>query len=347
LLVCRLIAPSFLPSRQPYRFWGVWPQVRVLGFKWDNENQPMTQQPNTFIIGAPKSGTTALFHYLSQHPQVFSTHPKEPRFFATDLPGSRFVTDLKHYTNLFKDAQPQHQVLCEGSVFYLYSQEALANIKSFNPGSRLIAMFRNPADLVYSFHSELLYGREESEPDFATAWGLSSLRKQGQSIPKHNREPKLLFYDDIAKHGHHLERLLGLFPEDQVLVIFFDDFAKNTEATYQQTLEFLGLPFHAVDLSPVNENKQHRNPRFADFIQRPPPFMLTPYLKAKKWLGLDGKYLNLRQPFLQANTVITKREKLSPELRQKILEAYEPDITKLARLTGRNLEHWLAIKEKV
>jgi hypothetical protein len=303
----------------------------------------MTKQPNTFIVGAPKSGTTALFHYLSQHPLVFSTNPKEPHYFATDLPGSRFVTDLQTYGGLFKKARDHHQVLCEGSVLYLYSKEALTNIKAFNSSAKLIAMFRNPVDLIYSFHSELIYGREESEEDVEKAWHLTPLRKQGQAIPRLNREPKLLFYDEIAKYGEQLERLLSLFPETQVQVIFFDDFIQNTEAVYKKVLTFLGLPFHPVDLNPINENKQHRNPWIADFIQRPPSFLLNPYLKTKKLLGLQNTHLRLRQPFLQANTLTVKRKLLNVELQEKILQVYASDIEKLSKLTGHNLNHWLTV----
>ena len=303
----------------------------------------MTHQANTFIVGAPKSGTTALFHYLYQHPLVFTTTPKEPHYFATDLPGSRFVTDLQTYQNLFKNVQSHHKVLCEGSVLYLYSKEALSNIKSFNSKSKLIAMFRNPAELIHSFHSELIYGREESEESLEKAWELIPLRKQGQAIPKFNREPKLLFYDELAKHGEQLGRLLSLFPEHQVLIIFFDDFVSHTEAVYRKVLEFLDLPFFPADLKPINENKLHRNPRVADFVQRPPALLLRPYLQAKKLLGIENTYLGLRDPFLKANTLTTKRQRLNAGLQKTILDAYASDIEKLSKLTGYNLNHWFDI----
>jgi hypothetical protein len=292
--------------------------------------------PNAFLVGAPKSGTTSLFHYLRQHPNIFATTPKEPNYFATDLPGSRFVKTEQAYHYLFKDAKDHHHVRCEGSVLYLYSKEAIANIKRYNPDAKLIMMFRHPVDLVYSFHSELVYGREESEADFAVAWQLIEVRKQGRMIPKTNREPKLLYYDDIAKHGEHYERVLSSFPEKQIHVIYFDDFKENTEGEYKKVLSFLGLPFHLVNLDPVNENKQHRNERIANFIQRPPSVLLKPYLRMKKLLGFEHRYFGFREPALKANTVVAQRESLPGELKERILESYQSDMQKLYSLTGRS-----------
>ena len=122
-----------------------------------------------------------MFHYLSQHPHIFTTHPKEPNYFATDLPGSRFVSSENAYHYLFKNALPHHKVLCEGSILYAYSKEAMANIQAFNPKAKLIIMLRHPVDLIYSFHSELLYGLEEEKENFEGAWNLIPLRKQGKA----------------------------------------------------------------------------------------------------------------------------------------------------------------------
>jgi hypothetical protein len=292
-----------------------------------------THRPNTFLVGAPKSGTTSLFHYMRQHPHIFVTTPKEPNYFATDLPGSRFVKTEQAYDYLFKDAN-DHQVRCEGSVLYLYSKEAIANIKRYNPDAKLIMMFRHPVDLVYSFHSELVYGREESEHHFEKAWKLVESRKQGQMIPPSNREPRLLFYDEIAKHGEHYERVLSQFPKEQIHLIFFEDFREHTEEAYKNVLAFLDLDFCPVNLDPVNENKQHRNEHIANFVQRPPAAILKPYLEIKKWLGLEHRYFGFREPILKANTITAERKDLSEELQERILESYRSDMQKLYTLTG-------------
>ena len=93
--------------------------------------------PNFFIIGAPKSGTTSLYNYLSEHPNVFMSKIKGPHYFA-----SRIKTK-KEYLDLFKDAKKQHICIGEASVLYL------PTLTDY-PDSKLIIILRNPVDVIQS-----------------------------------------------------------------------------------------------------------------------------------------------------------------------------------------------------
>ena len=130
----------------------------------------MASKPNFFIVGAPKCGTTALYEYLRPHPHIFMSKVKEPHFFANDLGTYPFIKTLEEYTRLFTDSNEQHVRVGEASVYYLRSATAIANIHQFNPHAKIIAMFRNPVEMVHALHSQLLYVSEESESDFETAW---------------------------------------------------------------------------------------------------------------------------------------------------------------------------------
>jgi Sulfotransferase domain len=302
------------------------------------------KQPNFFIIGAPKCGTTALFQYLSEHPNVFACEPKEPHYFATDIPGMCTINTEKAYFDLFKDATEQHLAIGDASVFYMYSREAVLNIKRLDPNAKLIVMLRHPVELVHSMHSQVVYSRDEHEMDFEKAWELIPLRKRGEALSKFTRDAKTLMYDEIAKLGEQLGRVLNTFPKEQVMVIFFEDFKKDTAGVYRKTLEFLGLPFHTANLEPVNQNKKQRLQWLADFTERPPQILVNPYLQLKKVLGLEGKVIGLKDPLQKVNVVEMKRETLSPAMQQKIIDTYRADIQKLSKLTGRNLDHWLIVK---
>ena len=301
------------------------------------------KQPNFFIVGAPKCGTTALFQYLSEHPNVFACEPKEPHYFATDIPGMRTINTEKTYFDLFKDATEQHIAIGDASVFYMYSKDAVGHIKHLDPHAKLIVMLRHPVELVHSMHSQVVYSRDEHETDFEKAWALIPQRKQGEALSKLTRDAKTLMYDEIAKLGEQLERVLNTFPKEQVMVIFFEDFKKDTAGIYKKTLEFLGLPFHAANLDPVNQNKKQRLQWLADFTERPPQVLVKPYLQLKKVLGLEGKEVGLREPLQKVNVVEVNRETLSTTMQQKIIDTYRTDIQKLATLTGRNLDHWLVV----
>lgn len=110
------------------------------------------RRPNTFIVGAPKCGTTALSTYLSEHREVFLSDPKEPNYFCSDLPERQVVSQMEDYLTLFEGALDGHSVVMEASTWYLVSRVAVANIMEFEPRARLIVMVRNPIDLVHSLH---------------------------------------------------------------------------------------------------------------------------------------------------------------------------------------------------
>lgn len=297
-------------------------------------------QPDFFIAGAPKCGTTALVEYLRTHPQVFISELKEPHYFATDMEGKRSVKDRAEYEALFDAAGPQHGAVGEGSVYYLYSEQALANVRRYAPGARIIAMLRNPVELIPSLHAQFLYSRNEDETDLARAWDLIDERAAGRRIPRRCSDPKLLRYDRIARLGEQLERLLGLFPARQVMWIFFDDFVRDTRAEYLRVLDFLGLEDDGRKVfPPVNQHKRHRLSAVGNFTQRPPRRLVRAGLRAKKLLGIER--LGLLKRLRSINRVDGRRAPLSPRMRARILAAYRDDIERLSELTGRPLEDWL------
>ena len=136
--------------------------------------------PNFFIIGAPKSGTTALSQYLRDHPNIFFSGVKEPHFFDLDT-SKRLKLDLQTYLSLFAKARPElHIAVGEGSTGYLFSKVAVSEILKFNPDSKFIVMLRNPVDLVQAWHSEMYFEGVENIRDFEGRgkWSRSGARQE-------------------------------------------------------------------------------------------------------------------------------------------------------------------------
>src|SRR5271165_2588043 len=114
--------------------------------------------PDFFIVGQPKAGTTALYQMLSQHPQIFMSDLKEPRFLADDM-RSRFTNPrgrplpqtLEQYLSLFEGAGDD-QRLGEATPMYLWSRTAAERISQLQPSARIIAILREPASLLRSLH---------------------------------------------------------------------------------------------------------------------------------------------------------------------------------------------------
>ena len=295
--------------------------------------------PDFFIVGAPKCGTTAISEYLSAHPRVFMCHPKEPHYFAMDIPGYRCVDNLRDYQSLFQGA-PDYLAAGEASVFYLYSEVAATEIRKNIPSARLLIMLRNPLDLAAAMHAQALLSREENVTDFARAWRLCEERRRGHEVPHYCRDAKILFYDQLALLGHQLQRLLTVFPENQVRWWFYDDFADNPGKVYREILAFLSVPDDGRREFPaVNARRRARSQTLAQFTQKTPKILLRTAMQLKRHLGIPR--WGVRAALRRANFVPASRPALPPPLRAEMRAYFAPDIRLLQAITGRNLDHWL------
>ena len=126
------------------------------------------KKPNFFIVGAAKCGTTSLYRYLRQHPDVFMPEQKEPNFFGSDLSYRFPRISQARYLSCFAKAKGETRI-GEATTIYLYSEKAAEEIKAFSPEAKIIIMLRNPVDVLYSYHSQQLYSGNEDIPDFEEA----------------------------------------------------------------------------------------------------------------------------------------------------------------------------------
>ena len=185
-------------------------------------------QPNFFLVGAPKCGTTALASYLRDHPQIFMTDPKEPYFLGEELrPFARLlgIHTESDYENLYASANPRnHRIAGEASTLYLSSRSALVNISHKYPEAKLVAMVRNPIDAAYAFHMQMFLTLHEPVSDFEHAWDLQESRAAGKDLPDACKVPRLLQYREVAAFGTQLEQLFQIFEPKRVLVLPFDEF---------------------------------------------------------------------------------------------------------------------------
>jgi hypothetical protein len=298
------------------------------------------RQPNLFIVGAPKSGTTAIYEYLRAHRNVFMSDPKEPAYFATDLPGLRGLGPHPDYAALFAAATDEERVIGEGSTCYIYSQVAAANIREFNRAAKIVVMLRNPADAVVSFHAQLCYDTDEDQADFETAWRLQAERRQGHAVPRYCRAPDRLQYQRVFQLGSHVERILEFFPQRQIKLIRFDDFITAPATVYEGLLMFLGLPSDdRRDFSDINRSKQHRLRWLGRLTMQPPPLLQRSVDALKRKLGLAS--LGLGPSVIRWNRRYFRRRPIRAELRQELTDTFRTDILKLAQIMNRDLSDWL------
>src|SRR3546814_13335773 len=105
----------------------------------------MFKKPNFFIVGAPKCGTTSLANWLSEHPSIFLSNPKEPHFFDLDR-RKHYKCDLARYEGFFNGVAPTHTMVGEATTGYLRSHVAISEILKYAADARFIVGLRNPVD---------------------------------------------------------------------------------------------------------------------------------------------------------------------------------------------------------
>lgn len=295
--------------------------------------------PIFFIVGGPRSGTSALYTYLRGHPNIFMPEFKEPHYFATDLyKRKRVVSSLNKYLELFKGAGEEHYAVGEASVYYLYSREAIRNILDFAPDAKFIAMIRNPIDVAHSLHGKFLYLMYEKEKDFRKAWNRDYDGWHSCDTRKGDQNLATMNYCGVAMLGEQIERLLASVPREQAKVVIFDDFVEDTLAVYKDILSFLGVDFDGREEFPrINEYKTHRSRFLARFVfgrARVIP-AIAGFLKKAFGISKTG----IVTAMLGSRSV--RREALSAEFRQELIEAVRDDVVKLSTCVGRDLNHWL------
>lgn len=299
--------------------------------------------PDFIIIGAGKSGTTALDQFLGQHPEVFMSKKKEPNFFSLEgvdpdsyeFPEARAyhfesVYEKAPYLDLFKDA-PLNQAAGENSNLYMVEERTAKRIREILPDVRIIAMIRQPADRLFSRYQHML--REEKVPTegFDSIFDRSSLWW---------RRADLIIEGFYAKN---LQRFYALFPRDQIRVYLYDDFRKNPDGVLKNIFDFIGVSNDfKVDTDMVmNKSGVLKKNVFNQLFGQNGSVVRGFKRMFPSWHAqLKGNKAVLKRLNNARNKQIVKMD-FDPELRKKITEEiYMSDIRQLEKLLGRDLSHW-------
>ena len=292
-----------------------------------------------FIVGAPRCGSTALVHYLSGHPQIDMAAHKECHYFADDFPLFRRVTTPEQYAELFRRGNAR---CCRGeaSVYYLYSQVAVANILSYNPRARFVVLVRQPVDMLLSLHAQLYTTFQEDQQDFRTAWSLQSERAAGRRLPPRCQLPQILQYASVGRLGERLHRLQQQVPAVRVHVVVFDDLQRDAGEAYRSVLNFLELPDDGRREFPrMNANRQNRLAVLQRMMRRPPSWLKSFKTWVRYCLG-DQRYRQWTRAYLSTMTREYQSPPLPHEFRKELTQWLEDDMQHLGQRIGRDLSSW-------
>jgi len=312
--------------------------------------------PNFFVVGATKAGTTSLYHYLDQHPQIYMSPIKEPSYFASEVRPENFadeyrqelreslvmvqeflngpmqekrfgglIFDWEDYGRLFRNVTDQKAV-GEASVCYLWSKTAARDIASRIPDAKIIMILRDPAERAFSQYLDSLTGGRT----------LKSFRRhvemsmQSTSTKFEVMNPFL----ELGRYYEQVKRFLEAFPKENIRIYWYDDCRGQISKLLPDIFQFLGVDPNFVP----NTGEKFRSPRV------PRLYPVSYFLKQRgMWQPLRRMIPeSLRPAFRRA--VLRKREALvlDPEDRRVLVEYYRDDIQKLAALMNRDLSSWLS-----
>ena len=295
-------------------------------------------KPNFFIVGAPKCGTTSIYSYLSQHPQVFMSKFKEPHFFGKDLTrkGKLYNFNEESYIRLFKNSN-YFKVKGEASTFYLYSKEAAKEIHSFNPNSKILILLREPTEMVYSMHSQYIHSQNEDVLDFKKALNLEQDRLKGYHIPQLIDLKEKIFYKDyIKKMPNRIKNYFDIFGRSNVHITLLDDLKNDCELEYKKIIRFLGVDETFIpNFEIYNTNKKVKYL----FIQK----IIKMYglalgdIRKRFW---SNKPIGIIKKITELNTINIERNEMDFDLRKSLKKEFLSIIDQIEDITFLDLSNW-------
>ncbi|MBX6422897.1 sulfotransferase [Thermosulfurimonas sp. F29] len=300
----------------------------------------MIKLPNFLIVGAAKSGTTSLYYYLKEHPEIFLPDKKELRFFSQmrgDFrgPGDEnlnrtIVKDINDYMKFFETVKMEKAVGDISPDYLYYFRNSIKNIKKFLGDPKIIIILRNPIERAYSHY---LYFLRDGREYLSFEEALSQEERRNLL----NWE-WAWFYKDVGFYYNQVKAYLENFSE--VKIYLYDDLKKDPLKLVQDIYKFLEVNDSFVPKS-INEKFNisgvPKNKFLHKLLVQPNPIIFPIKFVLKSMLPRDTRQ-RLRNKFLQK---ILKKPQMKPETREYLKQLYKEDILKLQELIKRDLSHWL------
>lgn len=280
----------------------------------------LNKNPNFFIVGAPKCGTTTLFSWLSEHPNVFMSRVKEPNHFNKDFNFPKY-RDKNDYLKLFKDANYQHVCIGEASPYYLFSNCALDNILEENKSSKFIVCLRNPVEMMPSLFLQNKSTEIEKNINVEDGWDSRLHTLSDDLLPN-------LMYEKVCRIGTQLEAVYEKISKEKVHIVFLDDLKEKPDEVWRDLQSFLNLePREKEIFKPKNIAKVPRSV----FLNRVLEFIGEKTMQFSGY-GILTKIKNLN--FKE------KKYEINNDFKLKLYKIFKDEISKIEHITNRNLDSW-------
>lgn len=297
--------------------------------------------PNLFIVGAAKAGTTSLYYYLKQHPDIFFPNVKEPHYYSKAeshnpsayLPPkkgqfyhTKIIRDQKYYFSLYENAV-DYKIAADASPSYLWDLESAQRIHSDCPDAKVLIMLRDPVKRAFSQYLMDLRDGNQQEEDF-----MKALENDKETIPK--VWGRVHLYEEIGLYYNQVKQYLEIF-KSNCKVIIYEDFIKNIRAGLMDI--FLFLEVDSGQIENINYHQIHNS------YSAPKNKISKFILRYRNKVGLVKSLIPdfLRKRLYRSVLLKKSRKPEIPTAAKEYLQSiYQEDIERLKALLNNNLEVW-------
>lgn len=297
--------------------------------------------PNFIVIGAPKSGTTSLFFYLKQHPEIYLPIRKELHYFSYPLleqrvsgPGDSNVlaslcSSRQEYESHYKGVR-QQRAIGEISPSYLYFSEVSERIKAELGEVKIIALVRNPVEKAYSQYMHMVRENRETLSFYDALMEEENRRIAGWG--------DIWSYAESSLYAERLEKYISVFGRSNVKIILAEDMFSNPNEALHKLFSFLGVEpsFQPNTTKSYNRTGQPRSKLLADFLAR--SSLLKHFFKQ---LIPEDTRVHLRLALMEINT--GKKDTMDSKSRRYLTEFFKDDISTVETIIERKTNWILAI----
>lgn len=278
--------------------------------------------PNLLVVGAMKSGTTSLHHYLSLHPQIFMSEDKEPTFFTVEKNWHRGVS---WYASLFPSDKPVRGESSPDYTKYPAIDGVPERIQSLLPDARIVYLVREPVERIVSHYIDAYSFGRVHKP----------IGRELANFEDHH-------FVNCSRYHMQLEQYLEYFETDRILVLTSEELRASRDATMRAVFEFLGVDpsFSSSAFEEVHytAEEKRRNARLgyvflsiAERVRRSP---LRPYLSPKLMAPIRTLNARTARPI--------PRPELDASLHRELVDYLRPEVKRLRALTKRSFSEWPA-----
>ena len=289
--------------------------------------------PNFLIVGAAKAGTTSLYEYLRQHPDIFMPQWKELSFFIGDAHGPLHkVKKPRYYYRVFADGH-DYKAVGEASTSYLFDADAPDIIREKLGLIKIIIILRDPVAMSYSLYNHQVRKEGETSADFESALEAEDRRQHSSHFKKscYGWHANYYYYHR-GLYFEQVKRYLDTFGQERVKILLFNELANDSVRVVQEVYRFL-----EIDDTYVSDIKVH-NP--AGGIISMPKFWQDTGLFLKTIQFVFSKNPVKKIPHLLRNIGRQPPSPINPETAQRLRKKFHNDICRLEHLIEKDLSDW-------